>query len=183
MASPKDDLDRILTGSYLDGVDDLPLQEIRSMRTECQVAEAQLSYLRRLVQGRLDIVHSYLEHPGSDTPPDLAALVEDLPGILTSGPAGPTPTPLPSHLPMLITADTEVSDLTAELDALLGPDEIASLADLDREELVALAGKLEWLENRVSLNRRALHVRIDTLQGELVARHKAGRATVDGLLS
>jgi hypothetical protein len=46
-----------------------------------------------------------------------------------------------------------------------------------------LANRLEALENRVSLERRALHVRIDTLQAELVDRHKTGRATVDGLLS
>ncbi len=46
-----------------------------------------------------------------------------------------------------------------------------------------LAGRLEALENRVSLDRRALHLRIDTLQAELVARHKSGRASVDGLLT
>ena len=39
------------------------------------------------------------------------------------------------------------------------------------------------LENRVSAERRGLHERIDTLQAELVERHKSGRASVDGLLS
>ncbi len=180
MASPRDDLDRILTSSYLDGIDELPLGKLRAMRTECQVVEVQLSYLRKLVQGRLDIVHSYLEHPGSDPPPDLAALVEDLPGILASG-RGPSSRPV--HLPMLLSPDTEVSGLTADLDALLGADELATLSDMDRGELAELARKLESLESRVSLDRRALHERIDTLQAELVARHKAGRASVDGLLS
>lgn len=184
MASPTDDLSRILVDSYLEGIDDRTVEEIRTMRTECQVSEAQLSYLRRLVQGRLDIVHSYLANPGSGTPPDLATLVEELPTILASGRAsGPAPTSLPQHLPMLITVDTEETDLTAELDALLGPDDIASLSDKDHDELVELAAKLEALEKQVSHDRRALHLRIDTLQGELVARHKAGRASVDGLLS
>ena len=45
-----------------------------------------------------------------------------------------------------------------------------------------VAGRLEVLENRVSAERRALHERIDTLQAELVERHKTGRASVDGLL-
>jgi nickel-type superoxide dismutase maturation protease len=184
MASASDDLSRILVDSYLEGIDDRTVEEIRAMRTECQVSEAQLSYLRRLVQGRLDIVHSYLAHPGSETPPDLAKLVEDLPDILSSARgSGPAPKAPPQHLPMLITADTEETDLTTELDALLGPDEIGSLSGRGQEELAELAGKLEALEKQVSRDRRALHLRIDTLQSELVARHKAGRASVDGLLS
>ncbi|HUD17843.1 MAG TPA: hypothetical protein VMQ59_11295, partial [Acidimicrobiales bacterium] len=77
----------------------------------------------------------------------------------------------------------EESDLTAELDAVLGADEIATLGDLDSDQLRDLASRLEVMENRVSLDRRALHIRIDTLQAELVARYKTGRASVDGLLS
>ena len=45
------------------------------------------------------------------------------------------------------------------------------------------AGRLESIEARVSADRRALHERIDTLQAELVDRHKTGRASVDGLLT
>jgi hypothetical protein len=179
MPSPRDDLDRIVTSAYLDGIETRPLEDIRSMRTECQQAEVALSYLRRLIQGRLDIVHTYLEHPG-EGPPDLATLVSDLPGILSSGPGR---RPGRGRLPMLLAPDTEESDLTAELDAVLGADDIGTLADMDRAQLVELAGRLEALENRVSLDRRALHVRIDTLQAELVDRHKSGRASVDGLLS
>jgi hypothetical protein len=180
MPSPRDDLDRILTSPYLDGIKNRSLEDIRAMRTECQQAEVGLSYLRRLIQGRLDIVHSYLAHLGTDGPPDLATLVAELPGILTSGPGRP---PGPEHLPMLLAPDTEESDLTADLDAILGADEIAALAEMDPGQLRDLAGRLEALENRVSLDRRALHVRIDTLQAELVERHKTGRASVDGLLS
>ena len=84
---------------------------------------------------------------------------------------------------MLWDPDTEGSDLTADLDAVLGADQIAWLAELDPEELRELAGRLEALESQVSLDRRALHLRIDALQAELVARHKTGRASVDGLLS
>lgn len=180
MTSHRDELDRILAGNYLEGIETRPLGDIRSMRTECQEAEVALSYLRRLVQGRLDIVHAYLEHPDSDRPPDLSALVDELPGILSSGPGRP---PGPGHLPQLLTPDTEESDLTAELDAVLGPDQVASLADLGADQLRDIAGRLEAIERRVSAERRALHERIDVLQAELVERHKTGRATVDGLLS
>jgi hypothetical protein len=177
MPSARKDLDRILTSPYLDGIDTRSLEEIRAMRTECQQAENDLSYLRRLIQGHLDIVHTYINHTGSDDPPDLAALVDELPSILSAGPGRPSG---PEHLPLLLTPDTEEADLTAELDSVLGTEDIATL---DPIQLRDLAGRLEVMENRVSIDRRALHIRIDTLQAELVARYKTGRASVDGLLS
>jgi hypothetical protein len=180
MPSHKDDLDRILASTYLDDIGERSLGDIRSMRTECQEAEVALSYLRRLIQGRLDIVLIYLNHSSSDDGPDLGALVDDLPSILSSGPGRPTG---PGRTPQLLSPDTEEVDLTAELDAVLGVDEIATLADLDTDQLNTVAKRLEAIENRVSADRRALHERIDTLQAELVERHKTGRASVDGLLS
>jgi hypothetical protein len=179
MTSHQDELVHILRTDYLDGMADRSLAEIRAMRTECQEAEVALSYLRRLIQGRLDIVHTYLEHPGSDALRDLGSLVNDLPGILSSGPGRPSG---PPHLPQLLSPDTESVDLTAELDAVLGADEIGTLAELDIDQLNSVAGQLEAIETRVSADRRALHERIDALQAELVDRHKTGRATVDGLL-
>jgi hypothetical protein len=179
MPSHRDDLDRILDSTYLDDIGARSLADIRSMRTECQEAEVALSYFRRLIQGRLDIVHTYLEHPGSDALRDLGALVNDLPSILSAGPGRPSG---PGHLPQLLSPDTE-EDLTEELDAVLGADQIGNLADLDIDQLNSIAGQLEAIEARVSTERRALHERIDALQAELVDRHKSGRASVDGLLS
>ncbi len=180
MPSHKEDLARILASDYLDDMGERSLADIRSMRTECQEAEVALSYFRRLIQGRLDIVHTYLEHPGSDALRDLGDLVNDLPSILSSGPGRSTG---PAHLPQLLSPDTEELGLTAELDEVLGADQIGTLADLDVDQLNSIAGQLEAIEHRVSVDRRALHERIDTLQAELVDRHKTGRASVDGLLS
>ncbi len=178
MTSGEDDLSRLLTGTYLDGIGERPLEEIRAMRAECQHAEVELSYLRRLVQGRLDIVHAYLDRPEGGAP-DLAALVDNLPGIL-AGPGRPSG---PGHLPMLHTPDTEESELTAELDAILDAEAIGTLGELDPAALRDVATGLEALERRISIDRRALHERIDALQAELVERHKSGRASVDGLLT
>ncbi len=180
MPSHRDELSRLLSGSYLDGVESRPLEEIRGMRAECQEAEVALSYLRRLIQGRLDIVHIYLDRPADGSSPDLSSVVSDLPGILASGPGRP---PGPGHLPMLLSPDTEESDLTSELDAVLDADGIGRLSELDAGALGDLANRLGDLERTVSHDRRALHERIDRLQAELVERHKSGRASVDELLS
>lgn len=177
-------LDPLLVDSYLDGLDRRELEEIRQMRTDCQRAEVALSYVRRLIQGRLDIVHTFLEYPGADNTPELGDLVQDLPGILTAGPGRPAGF---GHLPMRLAPDTEdeglTQELTEELDGVLGADEIGRLGELDRASLEAVADRLTAIERRVSGVRRALHERIDALQWEIVERHKSGRATVDGLLS
>ena len=79
--------------------------------------------------------------------------------------------------------DTEESDLTAELDAVVSSDQIGHLGELSQEQLSSMADGLEEIERRVSAERRGLHQRIDSLQAELVSRYKSGRASVDGLLS
>jgi hypothetical protein len=180
MASPRIDLDRLLDGAYLDGIDAASLEDIRARRAECQEAEVGLSYLRRLAQGRLDIVHTYLDRPSSEPSPDLAELVEEMPGILATGPGRPAG---PGRLPMLLAPDTEDPGLTQELDAILGADDIGHLATLGPDGLGDIAGALEEYERRISTRRRALHERIDALQAELVSRYKTGSASVDGLLS
>ncbi len=180
MPSTLDELSRLLAPTYLADVGSLTLDDIRRMRTECQEAEASLSYLRRLIQGRLDIVHAYLERPAGSDAPDLSSVVDNLAGIL-AGPGRPSG---PGRNPVLYSPDTDdMEALTTELDAILGADEIGHLADLTEDELRDLANRLQELEIRVSGERRGLHERIDTLQAELVERHKSGRASVDGLLS
>jgi hypothetical protein len=180
MPSTQEDLDRLLAPTYLDGVDALALDDIRRMRAECQEAEASLSYLRRLIQGRMDIVHAYMERPEGAAAPDLSSIVDNLAGIL----AGPGQAGGPGRNPVLFTPDTdEMAALTTSLDAILGANDIGRLAELDDAELAELADKIRELEIRVSAERRGLHERIDTLQAELVARHKSGLASVDGLLT
>jgi len=188
MASLQADLGRLLTDSYLSGIESKSLDDIRALRAECQDAEVTLSYLRRLAQGRLDIVHAYLvraDRTGDDAasaaePPDLAALVEALPTILTAGPGRP---PGPGRPMTVLAPDTEESDLTEELDSVVSSNEISHLGDLSQERLGAMAAGLEEIEHRVSVDRRGLHQRIDALQAELVSRYKSGRASVHGLLS
>jgi hypothetical protein len=180
MPSTLDDLSRLLAPTYLDDVGGRSLDEIRQMRVECQEAEASLSYLRRLIQGRMDIVHAYLARPEGSDAPDLSSIVDNLAGIL-AGPGRPSG---PGHNPILHTPDTDdMAELTTELDAILDADEIGLLGGRSDDQLRGLADSLGELEHRVSAERRGLHERIDTLQAELVERHKSGRASVDGLLS
>ena len=170
---------RLLAPDYLGDLRARTLDEIRAMRTECQEVEVGLSYLRRLVQGRLDIVAAEQRRRAQGGEPfDTADLVEHLPEILAEhGRAGTGP----GRLPTLI-APGDDPELTAELDELVGPDTLGGIDEIDDADVTRLIEQLGDLEHRVSAQRRALHERIDALQAELTRRYKTGEATVESLL-
>jgi hypothetical protein len=180
VTTPDPELDRLLASDYLDGVETRSLDQVRAMRTECQEAETVVSYLRRVVQGRLDVVHSFLDHHNTgQSVGDLAAAVEDLSAIIGSGPARPQGY---GRLPSQMSPDMEKADLTREIDEVLDAEEIGKLPTMSEEELRAIADRLTVIEQRISDERRSLHERIDALQAQIVSRYKTGEATVDRLL-
>jgi hypothetical protein len=166
-----DDLDRILNGDYLGDLSSLDPEELRARRAESQDVEAKLSYLRRLVQGRLDIVRAELDRRAGGGGGDLSDLVEQLPRILADRSRAPGPGRMPTNL-----APPDDEDLTAELDAISGPNGLGSLPDLSEDELGAVMSRLADMERRVSGQRRAVFDVIDALQAEITRRyeHAAG---------
>jgi len=181
VTSLDEELERLFASDYLDGVDERALDEVRAMRAECQEAETVVSYLRRVVQGRLDVVHSFIDHRKTGhSVGDLDAVVEDLSAIIGSGPARPQGY---GRLPSQMSPDMEKVDLTREIDDVLNAEGIGLLPTMTEEDLRSLAARLTVIEQRISDERRTLHERIDALQAEIVSRYKTGEATVDGLLS
>lgn len=169
---PVADLDRLLTADYLGDVRARPLAEIRSMRAECQAAESKVSYLRRLVQGRLDIVVSeQRSRDGGGPPTDTAALVAALPRILSDRLRAPAMGPLAFSV-----TPPDDEELTADLDELAGPDILGSLPEMSDDEVRHLAERLHALEAEVSSQRRSLFGVIDALTGELARRYEEGEA-------
>src|SRR5688500_18158124 len=79
-------IDRVLAQHYLAGLRDAPIADGRELRTEAEQEEVHLSYIRRMVQGRLDVIRAELnrrEGNGSGN------LVQDLAGILADEPRSP----------------------------------------------------------------------------------------------
>lgn len=155
------------------------MEQVRAMRAECQEVETGLSLLRRVVQGRLDIVGLELTRraEGGD-PEDLPDLIARLPAVLSDR----THAPGVGRLPQLMTPGELPAGLEEELDAIEGAGRMAELATLDDGELRALADALEAFEHKVSGQRQALFDRIDALQAEITRRYKTGEATIDALL-
>lgn len=175
------ELQRLLAEDYLQGLAERSLEDVRAMRAECQLAETSVSFLRRLAQGRLDIIHAFLdrrEDEGGSV--DLAELVEELPAIIAAGPPRPAG---PGRLPVQMAPAMDSGELTAELDEVIDAGQVVRLAEMSEEQLRAVAERLGTFEATVSQQRRALHERIDRLQREIVDRYKSGGASADELLA
>ena len=174
-------IDAVLAPDYLKGLTTTSIDDVRARRAECQALEVSLSYLRRLVQGRLDIVLAEAHRrQAGDPEQDLEALVARLPEILSEHVHAPGMGRLSTFM---APGDEEAEpELSARLDEVAGADRLAHLPSLTDDEIQALVDDLTALEREVSTHRRALHERIDALQEELVRRYKTGEASVDSLL-
>lgn len=168
-------IDHVLDPGFLAGVDRLPIAELRARRHEAQQEEADLSYLRRMLHGRIDIVKAEMARRSGDRE---GSLVESLGSILadpqrTGTASGRHLTVEPSRVDEHrrrvehAIADTVVSDVTARTDAELA----ASLADLASDE------------REVSELRHQVQVVADALADEVARRYRDGLASVDDLLA
>jgi len=174
------ELERLFASDYLDGAAQRPLEDVRAMRAECEQAETAVSYLRRVAQGRLDVVHSFLDQRESGAGGDLDSVVGELSSIIGSGPARP---PGFGRLPFPMTPDMERDDLTGEIDAVLDAGGIGRLPTMSEDDLRSLEVQLAAVEKHISDQRRALHERIDALKAVIVSRYKSGEVSPDGLLT
>ena len=175
-----DQLSRILDEHFLDGVPDLNVRQVRELRNECQEVETSLSYLRRLAQGRLDIVGVELERRRSGGDPgDLHDLIDRLPAVLSDR----TRSAGSGHLPQILAPGRIEGALVEELANMEVEAHLTELPSVTDQWLVTAQDRLVEFETRVSGLRRALFDRIDRLQAELGKRYRTGEASIDALIS
>jgi hypothetical protein len=162
----------------VDDLTALSMEELRAKRAESQAVETGLSYLRRLAQGRLDIVAAEQRRRSEGgervEAQDLVASLSDILGDHLIAPGN-------GRLPQLLSPDLEAFD-TEPLDAIAGPNRLANLGDCSDDDLADLVEKLSAFEAEVSAERRTLFATIDALQAEITRRYKTGEASVESLL-
>jgi hypothetical protein len=172
----------------------LDLGALRALRRDAQQEEADLSYLRRMLHGRIDILQAEQarrvgceeggdpagrdERGASDAPGPGAPVLDRLSEILTDGPSRVRSsarhvtlgTPLTERVRQLaedMLAEVELSDLDARTDP----------------ELDAAMGRLVRNEQQVSRRRQTLQQTVDGCSAEITRRYREGEANVDDLLS
>jgi hypothetical protein len=158
---------------------ELTLDELRAERGRLQVEEDAVSFVRRLAQGRVDLVRAERRRrsgPAGDDATVERELSEGLTGILTPQLGGgsarpPRDTEVPAEHPLVIELDRRCDELGFD-----------AMSELDDAALGALEAELTTFEQVCSAQRQELFQQIDTLTAELVRRYRDGAADVDALL-
>ena len=158
-------IDRIRRPEFLEGLSDLELDELRRRRDDCYAEREYLSLLRRLVQGRAEILRAEVERRGRG---EEGSLVGALSTILAGDAQGPcrgeaVKVGLPEEEMLL--ARRRVERLVAD----------AGLSDpgaLDDERLGDAVEVLLREEREVSEARAEVLRAMDTIQEELKRRYR-----------
>jgi hypothetical protein len=153
--------------------------ELRARRAADEAHEAAVSYARRVLQGRLDIVRAELERRLQGGEADADDLLARLPGLLAGDHVATDPARARATR---VTIPERAEALVARIDADLGATTLEALPDRDRADIEALLAHLERHETELSRARRVLFDRIDAIRDELAARYVDGRANVADLL-
>ncbi len=152
----------------------MPLEDLRAERDRLRQSEDAVSFVRRLAQGRIDLVTAVLTSRRDGTGEVSVA------DIVRSG-VGPAPgtgsarPPREAH----VEADHPLLIAFENLCDQLGFDD---MSESSTERLEALEAGLRAFESEQSEIRRRLFGQIDALTAELVERYKSGAASVDALL-
>ncbi len=169
-------IDRVLAPDYADGVEQRSLSDVRGLRDEAAQEETDLSYLRRLLHARIDIVRAEQQRRsvgGSDS------VMDHLATILSANAVGPAtgrgryqtqePSRAEAHRRKVeaLVSDVDLSDVSA-------------LAD---DELGEALGTFIAEEASVSQRRREVQAVVDRLNSEIASRYQHGSASVDELLA
>ncbi|MFF4019555.1 aerial mycelium formation protein [Streptomyces sp. NPDC001843] len=165
----------------------LSLPELRALRRDAQRDEADLSYVRRLLQGRIDILRAELARrdpkppvAAGDGPRDatvMASVVSRLPEILTDAPARHRSSA--RHVTLGTPHNEEYRRLAADM---LAEVELSDLQARTDAELGTAMGRLVRYEQQVSGRRQHLQRTADDCGAEITRRYREGEAQVDDLL-
>lgn len=173
------ELERVLGNVPDCDLAELDLPEIRSRRAAAAALEDSISYVRRVLQVRLDILGTELAHRRSgESPASSQELVARLPDILAERSGAPGQ----SHGHRDVLFPDVDGALIAAVDDVVTTAELATVDEVGDDDLAELVDRLELLESEVSATRHVLHERIDGLQAEVVRRYRTGEASVDSLL-
>ncbi|MFE9255716.1 ABC transporter substrate-binding protein [Streptomyces sp. NPDC006879] len=152
----------------------LRLPELRALRREAQRDEADLSYVRRMLHGRIDILRAELARRADPE----ARVLDRLPEILADAPSSRSASA--RHVTLGTPHSEEVRRLAAEM---LADVELSDLAARTDEELHQAMAQFVRYEQQVSRSRQQLQTTANGCSAEITRRYREGEAQVDDLLA
>lgn len=168
-------IDQILEPAFVDGLAELALDELRDRRRVCDAVENELSYYRRMLQGRMDLLAFELRRRSGE---EERTLIEALPEILADSSHGYEP----SGRPTRVTIPDMPEQRRRKIDEVLEADFLTRIALVDEDKLSELQQALVESEQEISHQRRAVQERLDVVMDELRRRYQDGLANFDEIL-
>lgn len=171
-------IDVIADEGFSDGLDQVALEELRDRRKLCDTVDTELSYYRRLLHGRMDLLAFEMRRRSGE---ETRSLIEALPEILADRGATDGPDDLPAKSLPIEAPDIPLTG-RRDIDRVLEDDFLAHLPTLDDEEVERIQEMLAGAESEISAQRRMVYDAYERIQGELSRRYRDGLADVDELL-
>lgn len=178
MSEQRRRIDQIQDPSFLDDLAAVPLDDLRARRVMCDSLDTELSYYRRMLHGRLDLLAFEMRRRAGE---EEGTLIEALPRILAEGAYTSHPG-IPSR-----TVPVEVPDLPVPgrrlVDRALHDDFLTRLSSLSDDELRETQDFLTEVEVDVSRQRKIVYAALDVIQAEMIRRYREGLADPGELLT
>jgi len=165
-------VDRIQDPSYLADLTKRPLPDVRKMRAEVEEEEALLSYERRLLQARIDILGAEKDRRSGKG----GSIIDRLPQILADEPR-PSRGAIPRSEPPAL------ENPRRRVEKLVSDDTLLQLPDLDETAIDEMIALLKQAEHEVSEQRRVVLDVLDSLTGEIGRRYASGEANPEDVLA
>ncbi len=174
-------IDRVLAPEFLDELTELDLDDVRARRADAEQEEVDLSYVRRMLQGRLDLLRAE-QHARADGGPSLpgtrtapgtrsdAEIAESLSRILAD--ERRTDHGLGRHLGNAL--PSRIGEHRREAERAVADVGGSDTIGLSDTELAATIDNLADVERRVSAARRQVQAVVDTLTQEIAQRYADG---------
>ncbi|MBT8164342.1 MAG: hypothetical protein KJP22_14840 [Acidimicrobiia bacterium] len=168
-------IDQIIEPDFVVGLEELSLDDLRDRRRMCDDVENELSYYRRMLHGRMDLLGFELRRRSGE---ETRSLIEALPEILTDGASGY----VPSGRPTKVTLPDLPDQRRRHIDEVLEADFLTRIALVEDDELNEIQRSLVETETEISTKRHAVQEAFNTIQAELTRRYKDGLANFDEIL-
>lgn len=149
---------------FTDGLGSLETDEVRRRRDLARAEREYLSFLRRLLQGRRDILRDELDRRRTGGGPQ--DVVERVVSVLSEGSRGPSRGEAPS-VPL---PEDEIAIARRRVEKLLADSGLSDLKGLEGEKLEQAIGRIEEEERAVSDARTNVMGVLDALQEEIKRR-------------
>ncbi len=173
-------IDQIRDPGFTADLASLEVEELRRRRDMCGDLDVELSFYRRMLHGRMDLLAFELRRRRGE---ERRTLMEALPEIL-AGPADPQPPRSPGESRTIPIAAPDLPEVGRRpVDRALGDDFLARLPELGDDDLEETRSMLVEVEAEISAQRRDVFAAADLVQAELTRRYRDEQAapeSVDG---